>query len=84
MEKWHAAGVGATLLTTVEIKHLLACNEDECIDLAVALAGNDDLLSVIRSEMRLKMRRSPLCDYRMFATQVEDVYRDFWKKWCRS
>ena len=78
----HAGRVGASLLTRVGLEALIAENEADYIDKAVALAGDLELLSGLRGSLRERVRNSPLCDAEGFARQVESAYRTLWRGWC--
>lgn len=79
-----AGRVGASLLTTVGLNHLIADGVDDYISKARELAGNLNQLSDLREGMRRHLAASPLCDAAGFATDIETVYRQIWRRWCAN
>jgi predicted O-linked N-acetylglucosamine transferase (SPINDLY family) len=75
---------GHSLLANLDLMHLLARTPDQFVEIAAALARDPDQLRVLRSELRDRMRRSPLCDERGFTRDVEAAYRQMWWTWCSS
>ncbi|CAO3440659.1 O-linked N-acetylglucosamine transferase, SPINDLY family protein [Azospirillum endophyticum] len=76
----HAARVGASLLTAVGRPDLIAADEDDFIDKAVAFAAAPGRLAEERKEMRARLEASRLCDAAAFAREFEsrcfDLARD--------
>ncbi len=70
----HAGRVGATLLTRLGLDRLVARDEETYLAAARWLAANPAELALLRRELRPQFLRSPLCDARRFARQMEDVY----------
>jgi protein O-GlcNAc transferase len=54
------------------------------VQIASRLAAGSDRLMKYRRTLREQMRSSPLMDTARFARNVEEFYRDAWKKWCAS
>ena len=80
----HAGRVGASILTRVDLADLVAETKAAYVETAVALAGDLDRLSVLRSGLRSRMRRSPLCDAGGFTRDVEAAYRTMWCRLCEN
>lgn len=80
----HAARVGASLLTAVGLEELIAADAEDCVALAAALAGDPERLVSLRAGMRERLLASPLCDAERFTRNLEGVYRDLWRAWCRT
>jgi predicted O-linked N-acetylglucosamine transferase (SPINDLY family) len=78
----HVSRVGASLLSNVALKKLIANSPDEFIRIAVDLARDGAALQNMRSGLRSTMQKSPLMDSRAFARNVESAYRQVWRKWC--
>jgi predicted O-linked N-acetylglucosamine transferase (SPINDLY family) len=57
---------------------------DEYIHIATDLASELMRLDVIRKNLRQEMMDSPLCDGKRFAANLENIYREMWKKWCAN
>jgi predicted O-linked N-acetylglucosamine transferase (SPINDLY family) len=78
----HAARVGVSLLTQVGLTELIAKSPDDYVRIATELAGDLDRLAALRMGLRERMRNSPLCDARTFTRNLEQAYREMWRKWC--
>ncbi|BAU48049.1 putative UDP-N-acetylglucosamine--peptide N-acetylglucosaminyltransferase SPINDLY [Sulfurifustis variabilis] len=78
----HVARVGVSLLNQVGLTELIAQDEESYVQRAVELAGDAARLSDLRSSLRERIARSPLCDSIAFARTLENVYRDVWRQWC--
>jgi len=77
----HAARVGASLLTHIGLKELIAASRDDYLDLAIDLAGDQERMAVMRSELRPLLATSSLCDAGRFARAIEHRYREMWTRW---
>jgi protein O-GlcNAc transferase len=64
------------------LPELAAYDDDQFVDIAVALAGDTQRLEAIRSGLRDRMVRSPLMDAPRFARHLEAAYRLAWRAWC--
>lgn len=80
--KTHAECVGASILHRVELTHLIAENQNEYIETALKLARDPDQLASLRGALRGKMQGSPLCNAKRMTEELENAYREMWKKWC--
>jgi len=80
----HAARVGASILTTIGLDHLIAPTADAYVAVAAQLARDRAALAVLRAGLRERVRASPLCDGAGFARAVEEAYRTVWRDWCAA
>jgi protein O-GlcNAc transferase len=78
----HVSRVGVSLLSNVGLSELIASTAEEYITKAVNLAKDQDKLKTLRQQLRQMMRNSPLTDQERFTAQLEQTYRQIWKKWC--
>ncbi len=78
----HAARVTASILTRLKLDSLIGKDKDECVEIAVHLAGRPELLEVLRFGLREKMRNSSICNGITFCAELGEAYRQMWKKWC--
>ena len=78
----HAARVGASLLSNIQLSSLIASSVDEYVRIASQLASDQGELTRLRHSLRDRISRSPLCNARGFARDVESAYRTLWKSWC--
>ena len=54
------------------------------IDAAVTRAGDLPALAALRSALRDRVRRSPLCDAQKFGASLDIALRHAWHEWCRT
>jgi predicted O-linked N-acetylglucosamine transferase (SPINDLY family) len=66
------------------LPELVARTADEYVATASALARDLDRLGELRSTLRSRMENSPLMDAPRFAHNLEQAYRDMWRRWCRT
>jgi predicted O-linked N-acetylglucosamine transferase (SPINDLY family) len=78
----HAARVGASILSSVGLEHLMAQSPDEYVAIAAEFARDLAALASLRGSLRERMRMSPLTDGANFARTVEAAYRSTWRNWC--
>jgi predicted O-linked N-acetylglucosamine transferase (SPINDLY family) len=78
------ARAGWSQLCNLGLPELAAQTKDEYAELAIGLAGNLERLKELRAGLRHRMRCSPLMDSRRFAQNVETMYREIWRRWCKS
>jgi protein O-GlcNAc transferase len=74
--------VSESILTTIGLPELVADNADDYIAKAVALAQDLPRLADLRSGLRERVARSPLCDAPRFTRHLEQAYRSMWRGWC--
>lgn len=77
-----ASRSGASILGALGLDALVAGNESEYAQIAVALAGDPRRRSALRRELRGRLERSPLMDSKRFARELEKSYRAMWRTWC--
>jgi predicted O-linked N-acetylglucosamine transferase (SPINDLY family) len=78
----HVSRVGTSLLSCLNLEELIARNEEEYVEAAVKLSQDVERLSDFREGIRFWMAASPLCNGETFTVNLEDAYRQMWKKWC--
>ena len=76
--------LGCTLLNSIGATELIADSKAEYVAKAVHLANDLDLLTNLRTGLRVRMSESPLCDPTRFTQGLEAAYRHMWKTWCAS
>jgi predicted O-linked N-acetylglucosamine transferase (SPINDLY family) len=69
-------------LTSAGLRELAASDVDAYVDLAVALVGDPERLADLRSGMRARMLRSPLCDIEHYADDLAQSLVTIWRRWC--
>ncbi len=80
----HASRVGLDILTRIELPSFAAQSPEEYVKKAVALAVEPDSLIQIRATMRQRLAASPLCDYKLITSDIENAYRKMWRDYCCS
>ncbi len=80
----HVCRVGYSILTTVDLKQLIAHNEQEYIDIAKRLSEDIDLLTKLRRTMRHRLMASPLLNHKFFTLRLEAAYRQMWFQWLHN
>ena len=76
----HAGRVSASILAAVGLPELVAASEDAYIEIALALASDDERRAQLRSSLRKRMLASPLCDAEGAAQALEEAYRTLWQR----
>ena len=69
-----------THLNTVGLNEMVARNLQDYVEIAVTLANDLPRLASLRSTLRERMAASPLCNGKLFATNLMTLLRDMWKK----
>lgn len=75
---------GVSHLSNVGLAELIARTPDEYVEIACGLAASLTSLALLRSGLRERMRRSPLCDGPRFVENLERSYRRMWELWCSA
>ncbi|HEY8943501.1 MAG TPA: tetratricopeptide repeat protein [Polyangiaceae bacterium] len=73
---------GLSQARNLGLPELIAESAEEFVDKAARLASDLPRLAQLRSELRARLRSSPLMDTERFACHLEAVYRDAWRRWC--
>jgi protein O-GlcNAc transferase len=72
----------ASVLSSVGMPDWIAPNAAEYVRRALRFAGERDLLAELRGSLRERMLASPLMDEVRFARDLEQAYREMWRKYC--
>jgi predicted O-linked N-acetylglucosamine transferase (SPINDLY family) len=78
----HRSRVSASQLAAVGLDSLVAQDQNEYVDIAVALATDQQKLQNVRLNLRQRMRASALMDFQAFTRQLESKYHDIWQNAC--
>jgi len=71
-----------SMLKKLKLDELIANDEAEYIEIAKGLAQDLDRLESLRAGLRERVAKSPLCDEKKRAHQLERAFRWMWVKWC--
>lgn len=74
---------GLALLAQVGLDDLATASEAHYVATVVGLAGDPGRRARLRSDLRDRLKRSPLLDAASHARQVEAVFSRMWGDWCR-
>jgi protein O-GlcNAc transferase len=73
---------GRSILSNLGLTELIAFTQDQYMQIAIDLAGDQDRMNALRRDMRARMQASPLMDAAGFARDIEAAYRQMWRTWC--
>ncbi len=76
--------MGVLALDRVGLDLFIAQSEQEYIDKAVSFIQQPEAMAQLRQGLRTRMLRSPLCDAKLYASEVCQAFRYMWHRWCRS
>jgi predicted O-linked N-acetylglucosamine transferase (SPINDLY family) len=79
-----AARGGVSVLRNAGLGELIASTPTDYIRKAKELAEDHERLRILRSGMRQRIEASPLSDITRFARDMENMYRDWWLRWCEA
>jgi len=69
-------------LTAAGLPEFIVADQAAYLARAVSLAHDFSHLESIRTGLRERMRISPLCDAHRFTRNLEEAYRNMWRRWC--
>jgi len=78
----HVSRVSVSILNNIGLAELIAATEQDYIDIAGRLSRDVQRLSQLRGSMRQRLQSSPLMDAANFARNLEQAYRQIWRRWC--
>lgn len=73
---------GCSIVSNAGLPELIADSTVQYMNLATELAADLPRLSRIRVSLRDRMKTSPLMNASEFARDLENAYRDLWRRWC--
>ncbi|HWY87906.1 MAG TPA: hypothetical protein VNX28_14335, partial [Gemmataceae bacterium] len=73
---------GVSLLSNLGMRDWIAPTPEDYVATVKRWAGHLDWLERLRSGLRERMRRSPLCDEERFTRSLEGAFRRLWTDWC--
>ena len=71
-----------SVLSSVGLPDWIAPSAADYVRRAVRFAAERDLLAELRGSLRERMLASPLMDEEGFTRDLEQAYREMWRKWC--
>jgi predicted O-linked N-acetylglucosamine transferase (SPINDLY family) len=79
-----AGRIGLAVLERLDLGKLVARRPEDFASIAGSLAADRPGLGELRTQLRSRLRLSPLCDGRLQAGYFETAYRDVWRRWCAA
>jgi protein O-GlcNAc transferase len=83
VESRNLGRAGLSILSNVGLADFAAPSVDAYVETAVRTSQDEPALALLRSELRNRMRSSPLLDAEAYTRKVEQAFRDMWGDWCR-
>jgi len=80
----HAGRIGVSLLSQINRGAWIAENEERYIEIAKALANVVREGRFDRSALRQHIAASVLCDEKAYGREIQQIYRETWKRHCSS
>jgi len=80
----HAGRVGASILTRMGLKDMVAESQDQYVGIGIKLAQDMTALENLRADLRSRMQSSGLCDGRSFARIMEKSFHKLWQNCCQE
>jgi predicted O-linked N-acetylglucosamine transferase (SPINDLY family) len=74
----------ASILGNTGLAELVAGSEDEYVAIAARLAADRPRLRALQRGLRERLRASPLLDAPGFMRELEQAYRDLWRRACAA
>lgn len=78
----HVSRVSVSLLRTLGLSGLVAGSDEDYVALAAFLAQDWKNLEILRNNLRERMKGSKLLDTVGFTQNLEEAYREMWRRWC--
>lgn len=75
---------GVSLLSNLGLTELIAATPQDYVAIVRRLAGDPARLAALRGSLRERIQASPLMDGARFAHNLETLYRQMWRTWCRE
>ena len=82
--KTHGARLGASILNSADIKELIAASPMDYVRKAIQLSRRKELIAAYHVGLREHVKISALMDGQKYLGELEKIYRDVWKNFCRS
>ncbi|HMF19344.1 MAG TPA: tetratricopeptide repeat protein, partial [Gemmataceae bacterium] len=75
---------GWSQLCNLGLQELAAETPEQFVALAARVAADLPRLQELRATLRERMEQSPLMDGKRFARNVEQAFRQMWRRWCQQ
>ena len=71
----HGSRFGLSILKNIGLEELAVATYDDYVERAIALAGDWELLAILRKNLRGMMKKSPLMDSENYIREVEAAFK---------
>ena len=82
--KTHGARLSASILNSADIKELIAASPMDYVKKAIQLSRRKELIAAYHVGLREHVKNSALMDGQKYLGELEKIYREVWKNFCRS
>ena len=82
--KTHGARLGASILNSADVKELIAASPMDYVKKAIQLSRRKELIAAYHVGLREHIKFSALMDGQKYLRELEKIYREVWKNFCRS
>ena len=72
----------SSVVSNVGLTEWVASSPEDYVRRAVRFAGERERLAELRGSMRSRMAASPLMNEARFVRDLEQAYREMWRRWC--
>lgn len=76
----HGERFGKSLLENIGLPEFVVYNKQAYFDLAVALAGDKEIINNLHIGLRHIMEKSPLMDSKLYMSELEVAYGEIWQR----
>ncbi len=80
----HGERFGKSLLENIGLSEFVVYNKQAYFDLAVALAGDKEIINNLHIGLRSMMEKSPLMDWALYMKELESAYQKIWDAYVDS
>jgi predicted O-linked N-acetylglucosamine transferase (SPINDLY family) len=80
----YASRTCTSVLRHLGLPELIAGDQEQYVSIAAELARDRDRLVGLRQSLRQRMLDSVITDGAKFTANLENAFRDVWKKWCAN
>ena len=77
----HGERFGKSLLENIGLSEFVVYDKQAYFDLAVALAGDKEIINNLHMGLRRMMEKSPLMDRNLYMGELEAAYKNIWQKY---
>ncbi|MBR2142018.1 hypothetical protein [Anaerovibrio sp.] len=77
----HGERFGKSLLENIGLSEFVVYDKQAYFDLAVALAGDKEIINNLHMGLRRMMEKSPLMDRKLYMGELEAAYKNIWQKY---